>query len=770
MTDNVFVVKNGLIVNTSFTANSTVLSANGLSANAGTLVANNLLSNSSGVYLTSNLLSVGSTSFYSAANSNIGIGTATPATKLNIVHTGNDDGLFVQRSGQSARLSAYYGSGSFNNITQTGDTGIIFTNGTQNTGAFVIAPWGTGTSGLRMDSSGFVGIGTANPSSYGKLTVYGSGGVNSAIVSTGTGLYDGAYFDLVASGASTNYGRTSLSHTQAGSIADGTNYYFQIQQRSTGGAFVTAIYLVDYKNKSHFWYKPTDGGEVLRINGSGYTGIGGIDPGYMLDVNGVIRGRGDLYFSKGSSPFIGTIDATNLRFGSNNFDVLTISTGRNVGIGTTNPDPYGKLTIIPISTPTSIAAASQLMIGEATQNAAFYLKMGYAILNGYVGIIDSVVNNGGGPLLINPTNGFVGIGLSGTPATKLHVYDSNNICIVTSQGGNGYGAFYAKGSGSNRAYLFMGNTDNGEQFRLEAFNGGNFQMSVGSGAQSLIEGAPSYFRVRGQVTASQYSQAPDNGYNGNFISTKTDAGGQNINMIRAGYQVWSLGYEWGGGSRFGFGHGRANDSQFFPTYMNFSEGGNVAFGYPIGTNSTMEIRKNSRSDWTNQNLTLINNYSDAGISFISQYYDAGTAMVLRVQVGRGAIQSIYSDGNNYAPFEGSAFTIISDYRTKENIIPLTNAIDRLNKLKPYRFNYIANSPMEFKGHTTVDGFLAHEVSDAVPEAVHGEKDAIFKDGKENLQALDKVQLIPLLTAALQEAIAEINALKTRITTLESKSK
>jgi hypothetical protein len=204
--------------------------------------------------------------------------------------------------------------------------------------------------------------------------------------------------------------------------------------------------------------------------------------------------------------------------------------------------------------------------------------------------------------------------------------------------------------------------------------------------------------------------------------------------------------------------------------MNFDAYGNVVFGSPIGTTSTMEIRKEGRGDWTDQNLTLINNYSDAGISFISEYYGTGTAMVLRVQVGRGSIQSIYSDGSTYAPFEGSAFTIISDYRTKENIIPLTNAIDRLNKLKPYRFNYIANSPMEFKGHTTIDGFLAHEVSDAVPEAVHGEKDAVFNNGKENLQALDKVQLIPLLTAALQEAIAEINALKTRITTLESKSK
>ena len=65
-----------------------------------------------------------------------------------------------------------------------------------------------------------------------------------------------------------------------------------------------------------------------------------------------------------------------------------------------------------------------------------------------------------------------------------------------------------------------------------------------------------------------------------------------------------------------------------------------------------------------------------------------------------------------------------------------------------------------------DGFLAHEVSSIVPEAITGTKDAVDSDNNPVYQQIDQAKLVPLLTAALQEAIAEIDALKTRVTTLE----
>jgi hypothetical protein len=124
---------------------------------------------------------------------------------------------------------------------------------------------------------------------------------------------------------------------------------------------------------------------------------------------------------------------------------------------------------------------------------------------------------------------------------------------------------------------------------------------------------------------------------------------------------------------------------------------------------------------------------------------------------------------------GSAteYATSSDYRMKENVTALTNAVTRLKTLKPYRFNFKADASK------TVDGFLAHEVT-AVPEAISGEKDAVVTQAKIDLgiykqsqlndpiyQGIDQSKLVPLLTAALQEAIIKIETLETKVAALEA---
>jgi len=80
-----------------------------------------------------------------------------------------------------------------------------------------------------------------------------------------------------------------------------------------------------------------------------------------------------------------------------------------------------------------------------------------------------------------------------------------------------------------------------------------------------------------------------------------------------------------------------------------------------------------------------------------------------------------SSGNDVGRIESTAsatsFVTSSDYRLKENVSYDFDATTRLKQLKPSRFNFI-NTP-----DTTVDGFLAHEVSSIVPEAISGTKDA-----------------------------------------------
>jgi hypothetical protein len=103
------------------------------------------------------------------------------------------------------------------------------------------------------------------------------------------------------------------------------------------------------------------------------------------------------------------------------------------------------------------------------------------------------------------------------------------------------------------------------------------------------------------------------------------------------------------------------------------------------------------------------------------------------------------------------YSTSSDYRLKENVTPVSDGITRLQQLKPSRFNFIADPAK------TVDGFLAHEVQTIVPEAITGEKDAVDDEGNPEYQGIDQSKLVPLLTAALQEAVAKIESLEARLT-------
>ena len=103
----------------------------------------------------------------------------------------------------------------------------------------------------------------------------------------------------------------------------------------------------------------------------------------------------------------------------------------------------------------------------------------------------------------------------------------------------------------------------------------------------------------------------------------------------------------------------------------------------------------------------------------------------------------------------------SDYRLKENVVALDGAIGRVKQLLPKRFNFIVDAD------TTVDGFLAHEAQTVVPEAVIGTHNEVDDDGNAVMQSIDQSKLVPLLTAALQEAIAKIETLETKVAALEA---
>jgi len=122
----------------------------------------------------------------------------------------------------------------------------------------------------------------------------------------------------------------------------------------------------------------------------------------------------------------------------------------------------------------------------------------------------------------------------------------------------------------------------------------------------------------------------------------------------------------------------------------------------------------------------------------------------------GAVGSIGTSGT------ATAYYTSSDYRLKENVADMTGAINRVKALAPKRFTFIADDS------TTVDGFLAHEAQSVVPESVTGVKDAVDADGNPVYQGIDQSKLVPLLTGALQEAIAKIETLETTVADLQTR--
>ncbi len=103
----------------------------------------------------------------------------------------------------------------------------------------------------------------------------------------------------------------------------------------------------------------------------------------------------------------------------------------------------------------------------------------------------------------------------------------------------------------------------------------------------------------------------------------------------------------------------------------------------------------------------------------------------------------------------------SDYRLKENIEPLTDAADRIKSANVYTYNFIADEDKE-----TRYGFLAHEVSELMNDLVIGDKDGVDENGDPVYQHIQETRLIPILVAALKDALVKIDTLEARITKLE----
>ena len=370
------------------------------------------------------------------------------------------------------------------------------------------------------------------------------------------------------------------------------------------------------------------------------------------------------------------------------------------------------------------------------------------------------------------------------------VIESSSIAGISILAGTGddSGIDFGDSGGSQRGrFIYAHNGDNmmfhtagGERMRITSggiigvgANGASADLGVGihiktadSGGTS-IEGGADDFVIEGSQPCGMTILSPNN-HSGNINFADNDAASRGI---------------------INYDHG--SDA------MNFYAGGTLtanlrSTGMRLGSSGIPDTwcHIDGNSDESTGSLTM--------------------ATPSRINMSNGATRDVINFGETsgyvrgkitHTVGSGVTYNSSSDYRLKENEVSISNGIERIKQLKPYRFNWKA-VPDE-----TVDGFFAHEVSSLVPEAVSGTKDAMAdklrvvldKDGnylregvwEENWekgklsgefpsdstwnatkeypehQQMDNARLVPLLTASLQEAITKIETLEAKVTALEN---
>ena len=267
-------------------------------------------------------------------------------------------------------------------------------------------------------------------------------------------------------------------------------------------------------------------------------------------------------------------------------------------------------------------------------------------------------------------------------------------------------------------------------------------MTLGNGGNVVLnyQGSRKFFTQNLGVTVESYGNTPTVQYRG---ASNLDLGKIDVDQFATNYSMMRF---------FTLTNGTQTE------YARILDNGNFCVGGMIGSSNNNNIQSPGQGNGnTNTGSAMqvdgrficnsASSFSSMGrnssglvLSFTRQGGDQGG-----ISVAVGSVS--YGSG--------------SDYRLKENVSLLTDGITRVKQLIPKRFNFIEDTT-----NTLRDGFLAHEVSSIVPEAITGTKDEVDSDDNPVYQQIDQAKLVPLLTAALQEAIAKIETLETKVAALE----
>ena len=458
-------------------------------------------------------------------------------------------------------------------------------------------------------------------------------------------------------------------------------------------------------------------------------------------------------------------------------DRMTISSAGLVGIGSASPthnldihasgNPYLKLLRSGYN-PVYIGNAAGLGVIETTGDTFF--------------------KTGGSERLRITSAGAVGINET-SPAAPLHVsksytaptggIDGNTCLLLSNSGGSAYAGLAIQGTTSGGSYIHFGDTDD--------INVGNILYDHPSNSMQFITNASERLRITSDGKIGIGVDSPTSA-----LHLKKGGGDCIIELQRSGTNttgnVGVLNFTASDGHSVA-SIGAYGDGDNEGGYINFKTTSDASGNSPFNTTSERyRIHSNGKHSWNNtsfpygETFHFYNGLEGSCASFYQNSSNDHTNVIMRhgrALSGYNGYQMLFkrNDGTNVGSIisgaSSTSFNTSSDYRLKENQITIPNAIDKLNKLKPYEFNF--KDDPDYK-HL---GFFAHEVQEVIPNGVaFGEKDEVYtedapnesddyKKGDMRIQSLDYGKLTPLLTAALQEAIVEIESLKAEVAALKS---
>jgi len=684
-----------------------------------------------------------------ASSGNVGIGRNDPTQVLEVHKATGGDQTVAKFSAHNygdtgktfIEIGTENGDGS-SRIGSFNDTGnksvLVFDTHSATSGQF--------TERMRIDSSGNVGIGTASPA-Y-KLDLGGAMRITASrstfvdasedataaahifVSNDGVGdfsqlagnlviqarTHTSVYRDIIFAGGInaasdlmriTGEGKVGIGETSpdkqlhikntatgdTGIVIENTNnaQNLDIDFYNNGGAAQGRIRYAE--GAGSFGFAPNvSATDALHILYDGKVGIGTSSPTSKISVVGGASDAGISIKSGGNAG----VDPFRVTWTSGTEgDMFIVDDNGNVGIGTNSPDHDLH---IESTDPTLILAQSGSLNNANSGRILFAESPSYTTVDAHFEIkYDGLENHlyFGSPLnqttdlFVVGRDGNVGIGTD-SPECKLHIsnntFSQNDLTLLTLQNGNGTGDISTPDTFID--FVFKDTNANvTPQARIGAHAGDG-----GDANTQILEGKGYLTFHTSDTTAESGVVAPPE-----RMRIESD-GTVCVNATGTGSLVTKLWAEWNTGT----------------------------------ANRGPAIFTNPNAGTTHRVITV---------------NTGGNSKLIVFDKGFASKGSISTNGSSVS------YNTTSDYRLKENISYTFDATTRLKQLKPARFNFI-----EDETNTLVDGFIAHEVSSVVPEAVTGEKDAIDDDNP-IYQEMDASKLIPLLVKTIQEMEARISELE-----------